>query len=103
MVSTTINPRGNPTAPMFKKILIYIVTIVVALVIGGVVGNLCADIAVMSWLDYTPPFHLDTKELHLYITDITFGFQTKFNIAQVLLTIIGIFVAPKIYALTTKK
>ena len=91
MVSTTINPRGNPTAPMFKKILIYIVTIVVALVIGGVVGNLCADIAVMSWLDYTPPFHLDTKELH------------QFNIAQVLLTIIGIFVAPKIYALTTKK
>lgn len=37
------------------------------------------------------------------VADLTFGIQSKFNIAQLLLTIVAIFVAPKIEPLIGKK
>ena len=37
------------------------------------------------------------------MADLTFGIQSKFNIAQLLLTIIACFVAPKIEPLIGKK
>lgn len=86
-----------------KKVLVYIATIVVALVLGGVIGNLCANIAPLSWLDYTPPLHVDTHDWNWYIADVTFGIKAKFNIAQLILTIVACFVAPKIAPLIGKK
>lgn len=86
-----------------KKVLVYIASIVVALVLGGVIGNLCADIAPLSWLDYAPPLHIDTHDWNWYIANVTFGFQSKFNIAQLILTIVAIFTAPKINTLVGKK
>ena len=41
-----------------KKFLVYLCSIVVAVILGGVIGNLCAGIAPLSWLDYAPPLHL---------------------------------------------
>ena len=59
--------------------------------------------AISVWLDYAPPLHLKTHEWNLYVADLTFGIQSKFNIAQLLLTIIACFVAPKIEPLIGKK
>ncbi|MFR0950298.1 MAG: DUF4321 domain-containing protein [Ruminococcus callidus] len=72
-----------------KKFLVYLCSIVVAVILGGVIGNLCVGIAPLSWLDYAPPLHLKTHEWNLYVADLTFGIQSKFNIAQLLLTIIA--------------
>ncbi len=85
-----------------KKVLVYIASIVVALVLGGVIGNLCTNIQALAWLDYTPPLHINTHEWNWYIADVTFGFESKFNIAQLLLTIVAIFVAPKVAPLIGK-
>lgn len=86
-----------------KKFLVYLCSIVVAVILGGVIGNLCAGIAPLSWLDYAPPLHLQSHTWNLYVADLTFGIQSKFNIAQLLLTIVAIFVAPKIEPLIGKK
>ena len=75
-----------------KKFLVYLCSIVVAVILGGVIGNLCAGIAPLSWLDYAPPLHLKSHTWNLYVADLTFGIQSKFNIAQLLLTIVAIFV-----------
>ena len=85
-----------------KKFLVYLCSIVVAVILGGVIGNLCVGIAPLSWLDYAPPLHLKTHEWNLYVADLTFGIQSKFNIAQLLLTIIACFVAPTIEPLIGK-
>ena len=74
-----------------KKFLVYLCSIVVAVILGGVIGNLCVGIAPLSWLDYAPPLHLKTHEWNLYVADLTFGIQSKFNIAQLLLTIITVY------------
>lgn len=50
-----------------------------------------------------PPLHLKSHTWNLYVADLTFGIQSKFNIAQLLLTIVAIFVAPKIEPLIGKK
>ena len=34
-----------------KKFLVYLCSIVVAVILGGVIGNLCVGIAPLSWLD----------------------------------------------------
>ena len=86
-----------------KKAIVYILTIIVAVLLGGVIGNLCADISALNWLDYTLPLHVDTHEWNWYIADVTFGIDSKFNIAQLILTIIAIFTAPKIAAHVGKK
>ena len=86
-----------------KKVLVYIAAIVVALILGGVIGTLCADIAPLSWLNYGPPLHIKTREWNWYIADVTFGLHSKFNIAQLILTSVAIFTAPKVASLIGKK
>ena len=61
-----------------KKFLVYLCSIVVAVILGGVIGNLCAGIAPLSWLDYAPPLHLKSHTWNLYVADLTFGIQSKF-------------------------
>ncbi len=85
-----------------KKALVFIAAIVVALVLGGVIGNLCAGIPALNWLDYAPPLHVDTHNWNWYVADVTFGIQSKFNIAQLLLVIMAVFTAPKITPLLGK-
>ncbi|MCC8112209.1 MAG: hypothetical protein LIO74_11695 [Ruminococcus sp.] len=86
-----------------KKVIVYILTILAALLFGGVLGNVCADISALSWLDITLPLHVDAREFHLYIADVTFGIDSKFNIVQLILTIIAILIAPKISSMIGKK
>lgn len=88
---------------IMKKLLVYIASIVVALVLGGVIGNLCADVSSLQWLNYTLPLHIKAHEWNWYIADVTFGIDSKFNIAQLILTIIALFTAPKISSLIGKK
>ena len=94
-----------PEKPLciFSRIIPNRKEIVVALILGGVIGTLCADIAPLSWLNYGPPLHIKTREWNWYIADVTFGLHSKFNIAQLILTIVAIFTAPKVAALIGKK
>lgn len=86
-----------------KKFLVYLCSIVVAVSWAASSATSAAGIAPLSWLDYAPPLHLKSHTWNLYVADLTFGIQSKFNIAQLLLTIVAIFVAPKIEPLIGKK
>lgn len=79
-----------------KKFLVFLISIIVAILLGGVIGNLCEGIAALSWLGYTPPLHLDDTHLSLYIFDLTLGFDSRINICQLILVIVACFCAPKI-------
>ena len=85
-----------------KKVFVYILVLVVALLLGGILGNVCANIEPLSWLDYMPPLNIKEHHWNLYVLDLTFGLQSKFNIAQVILVIVAIFTAPKIQKLIFK-
>ena len=67
-----------------KKVFVYILVLVVALLLGGILGNVCANIEPLSWLDYMPPLNIKEHHWNLYVLDLTFGLQSKFNIAQVI-------------------
>ena len=41
-----------------KKVFVYILVLVVALLLGGILGNVCANIEPLSWLDYMPPLNI---------------------------------------------
>lgn len=88
---------------MLKKVLIYLGVFIVALVVGGIVGDLLTDIPALGWMGYRPPIHLDTHSWNWFIADVTLGIKTKFNILQLILVIVSIFVAPKVYNALTKK
>ena len=49
-----------------------------------------------------PPLNIKEHHWNLYVLDLTFGLQSKFNIAQVILVIVAIFTAPKIQKLIFK-
>ena len=85
-----------------KKVFVYILVLVVALLLGGILGNVCANIEPLSWLDYMPPLNIKEHHSNLYVLELTFGLQSKFNIAQVILVIVAIFTAPKIQKLIFK-
>ena len=85
-----------------KKVFVYSLVLVVALLLGGILGNVCANIEPLSWLDYMPPLNIKEHHWNLYVLDLTFGLQSKFNIAQVILVIVAIFTAPKIQKLIFK-
>ena len=86
-----------------KKFLVYLCSIVVAVILGGVIGNLCVGIAPLSWLDLRPAAATSKLTNGICMWQTCLGIQSKFNIAQLLLTIIACFVAPKIEPLIGKK
>ena len=86
-----------------KKFLVYLCSIVVAVILGGVIGNLCAGIRSPQLAGLCAAAAPQSHTWNLYVADLTFGIQSKFNIAQLLLTIVAIFVAPKIEPLIGKK
>ena len=50
-----------------KKVFVYILVLVVALLLGGILGNVCANIEPLSWLDYMPPLNIKEHHWNLYV------------------------------------
>ena len=79
-----------------KSTWILLIFILSGLVIGGLLGQLAAEVDFLWWLDYGESFGLTSPlELDLNIIKITFALSLKINVAS----IIGIAIAIIIYKL----
>lgn len=79
-----------------KSMWILVIFILSGLVIGGLLGQLAAEVDFLWWLDYGESFGLTSPlELDLNIIKITFAISFKINIAS----IIGLIIAILVYKL----
>ena len=77
-----------------KSTWVLLIFILSGLVIGGLLGQLAAEVDFLWWLDYGESFGLTSPlELDLNIIKITFALSLKINVAS----IIGIAIAIIIY------
>ncbi len=80
----------------FKKILVYVLLIVIAIGAGSVFAKIGSSFEPMSWLSKGPNFGFDPFNLNLIVLDITLGLNIHLTVAHIILFIILIFAAPKI-------
>ncbi len=77
-----------------KNICILIIFILSGLVVGGLLGQLAANVEWLSWMGFGQQFGLtDPVTLDLSVVKITFGLMFNINIAS----IIGMTIAIIIY------
>lgn len=77
--------------------IISILFVLAGLVIGGLIGNLTANINGLSWLSYGEEFGLrDPIILDLNVLTLTLGLTIKINIASIIGVIIALVVYRKV-------
>ena len=80
-----------------KSFWILLIFILSGLVIGGLLGNLAANVNGLWWLSFGQEFGLQTPfVLDLSILSITFAFTVKINIASIIGMAIAIFIYRKV-------
>ena len=83
-----------------KKKLIYLLMIIMAIVFGYLLSNLCAglDEPTVSWLGTSLSFGLEPATLDLHAFAVTFGLRLSISPIQILLILLAIVLSPKIAA-----
>ncbi len=77
--------------------VVSILFVLAGLVIGGLIGNLTANINGLSWLSYGEEFGLrDPVILDLNVLTLTLGLTIKINIASIIGVIISLIVYRKV-------
>ncbi len=80
-----------------KSFWILLIFILSGLVIGGLLGNLAANVSGLWWLGFGQEFGLESPFiLNLSILSITFSFSIKINIASIIGMALAIFIYRKI-------
>ena len=80
-----------------KGKLISILFVLAGLVIGGLLGNLAANVSWLNWLAYGEEFGLmDPVVLDLNVLTLTLGLTIKINIASIIGVIIALLVYRKV-------
>ena len=80
-----------------KSIWILLIFICSGLVIGGLIGEMAAQVDWLNWLSYGQKFGLkDPLVLELNVISITFGLMLNINIASIIGLAIAIFLYKKI-------
>lgn len=76
-----------------KNSWVLLIFVLVGLVIGGFIGMLTQNVAVLNWLNYGQTFGLDDPlVLNLGILIITFGLNIKITICSIVGMIIAILI-----------
>nr|WP_319489635.1 DUF4321 domain-containing protein [uncultured Caproiciproducens sp.] len=78
------------------KTLLLIILLVLAVVLGQIIGASCTGIKYFSWLGAAAKFGLSTVELNLSVVKITFGMMIGINVAQAILLLAAILTYIKI-------
>lgn len=86
------NVTGNTSK--FNNFWILLLCMLSGLTVGYFIGNLCSDVNLLKWLNYTGTFGLD-QPFQLDLGVIWFSLQIKFNIT--LTAIIGLLLGIFIY------
>ena len=80
-----------------KSIWILLIFICSGLVIGGLIGEMAAQVDWLNWLSYGQKFGLkDPLVLELNVISITFGLMLNINIASIIGLAIALFLFKKI-------
>lgn len=80
-----------------KNFWILLVFLLSGLVIGGLIGDLAANVNGLWWLAFGQQFGLSNPlVLDLNILNITFGFVVKINVASIIGLLIAILIYRKI-------
>ncbi|XOQ47955.1 MAG: DUF4321 domain-containing protein [Eubacteriales bacterium] len=78
------------------RTLLLIILLVLAVVLGQIIGTSCAGIKNVSWLGATAKFGLSPVELDLSVVKFTFGMLVNINVAQAILLLAAILAYIKI-------
>lgn len=79
-----------------KNKLVLLFLVVAAGISGGLIGKMVDGVHGLSWLAYSKSIGLDATTLDLSIFDLTFGIHISMNVAQILLLILALLIAPKV-------
>lgn len=84
-----------------KKTLYMIVLVVSAIVGGSLIGSAAQNAGSLKWLGYSKSFDFQPGTfINTDVLKLNFGFYISFNVAQILLVLLAIFVyyktAPKL-------
>lgn len=80
-----------------KNIWILLVFLLSGLVVGGLLGEIAAQVDWLWWLSYGEKFGLSSPiELDLSVITITFGLMFKMNIASIIGMVVAIFIYRKV-------
>ena len=80
-----------------KRFLVYLFTIIIAIVSGHYLGNYCADSnEYVSWLAKSLKFGFDMQEFNLNVVSFTFGLHLSINFMQIFLIVFAIALSPTI-------
>ena len=81
-----------------KSTWIVILFILTGLVIGGLLGEVAAQVDWLSWLSYGQTFGIENPfVLNLNVLSLTFAFALHINIASIIGLAIAIFMYKKLY------
>lgn len=78
------------------KTLLFIILLLLAVVLGKIIGAACAGIAYASWLNAGASFGFSPLSLNLSVISLTFGAMININVAQAILLLIAILAYPRI-------
>ena len=80
------------------KFLILLIFIVAGILIGGLIAELCRDVAALSWLSYGKSLGISTTQpfvLDLVILRFSLGFMIDINIAMLIGILTSLFLYKK--------
>lgn len=78
-----------------KKNLIFVFYLLAGIIVGSLIGNLCAGVPFLSWLSYAASVGFAANSpacLDLIIVKLYFGFSMGVSVAQILCIGIAIFI-----------
>ena len=73
------------------------ILLLLAIVLGKVIGNVTAGVPFLSWLGLSAQFGLAPATLDLAVLTVTFGLQISLNVAQAILLLVAILVYSRIH------
>lgn len=82
----------------FKKTIAFLFFLLAGIVLGTILGKVCADISFLSWLAYSLSVGIDTGSpviLDLVVFKLAFGFTMQVNAAQIICVIASLIIYNK--------
>ncbi len=81
-----------------KNKLVFLFCIVVAIIVGTFLGEICAVTPYLEWLGRNFAFSTGMYDLNLHFVKLTLGLDFSINLAQVLMMIAALYASPKVAA-----
>ena len=78
------------------RTLFFIVSIILAVVLGKAIGGAVTGIQFLSWLGIAAKFGISTVTVDLSVLQLTFGLMVNINVAQAILLLTAIFIYTRI-------